>query len=191
MEPGNSSVQTPAFQLLRATEVPPEVTFDSGLQFGADTLQAPAPPGFIAESSYLKRPVGDTALRRGQGMELCQLLEGTWPGVATENVPIVPLGLDALRSAFTFRSEEPVELAQEDLGSPTYTPPLVKEVDRSNGKKEEDKKKKKKHSSKHRDREGEEGDRKKDKKKKRKHREGEETDDRHKSKKSKKSEGKS
>lgn len=102
----------PTIASLQLNAVPPEVTFDSGLQFGANVLQTPAPPGFIAESSYLKRPVGDTVLRRGQGMELCQLLEGTWPGVATENVPIVPLGLDTLRSAFTFRSEEPVELAK-------------------------------------------------------------------------------
>jgi hypothetical protein len=77
-----------------------------------DALQKQPPPEYVAQSGYLKKPVGDTALRSGEGMQLGQLLDPNWSGMASETTSIAPLGLEALRGAFTFRGEEPIELAQ-------------------------------------------------------------------------------
>lgn len=98
--------------------VAPEVTGGSdllqhfALRTHYDALQKQPPPEYVAQSGYLKKPVGDTALRRGEGMQLGQLLDPNWSGMASETTSIAPLGLEALRGAFTFRGEEPIELAQ-------------------------------------------------------------------------------
>ncbi|CAA6666291.1 unnamed protein product [Spirodela intermedia] len=65
-------------------------------------------PLSISETSYLRRVVGDTEIRKGEGMELGQLLEET-------------SRLDNLREAFDLRETAPVELPSEERGRPTIS----------------------------------------------------------------------
>lgn len=66
-------------------------------------------PLSISNSHYLHNVVGDTELRKGEGMQLDQLTQDT-SFLRETNVPIQPFDLDVLREAFQFREMIPVVL---------------------------------------------------------------------------------
>lgn len=102
-------------------------------------------PVSIGESHYLKNVVGDTDIRKGEGMELGQLL-----GSDTENssVQIREFDLDVLHQAFSLRESGPTSLPEADRGIPTISV-RVKEEQKDKDKKH---KKHKKHKDRHKDR---------------------------------------
>lgn len=66
-------------------------------------------PPSISETRYLRRVVGDTEIRKGEGMELGQLPEESSRREAAP-AAIRPFELDYLREAFDLRETAPVEL---------------------------------------------------------------------------------
>ncbi|XP_024369021.1 uncharacterized protein [Physcomitrium patens] len=154
-------------------------------------------PTSVSDSMYLGNVVGDSEFRRGEGMELCQLVQGSagsW--MPSDRVPFQHFDIELLRRAFALKETGPIFLPESERGLPTIR---VKSKDQ-----DEDKKKRKhKHRSKDREKakdkekkkdrdkdkkrdkdkdkdrsKGENGE-KKHKKKKRRH-DGEEGDDGHK-----------
>ncbi|KAH8973880.1 hypothetical protein BDL97_01G071000 [Sphagnum fallax] len=124
----------------------------------------PLPPS-LAETHYLQNVVGDTEIRRGEGMELGELVQvaGT-SGMPSESVTFHPLNFEMLRQAFTLRETGPISLPESERGLPTFSNKVKKELD------DKDKKHKKKHKKhkhrdkdKDRDKEKEKKDRDKDK----------------------------
>lgn len=66
-------------------------------------------PISISETHYLHNVVGDTEIRKGEGMELDQLFENhSYLRETTANIR--PFDLDTLRQAFQFRETAPIEL---------------------------------------------------------------------------------
>ncbi|XP_039030369.1 mediator of RNA polymerase II transcription subunit 19a-like isoform X2 [Hibiscus syriacus] len=110
-------------------------------------------PVSISGTHYLHNVVGDTEIRKGEGMQLDQLIQNTHN--RDINARIQPFDLDILKEAFQLSETTPVELPAIEKGIPTIA-----------GKsKSEDKDKERKHK-KHKDR-----DKEKDKEhKKHKHR---------------------
>jgi hypothetical protein len=72
----------------------------------------PLPPS-LAETHYLQNVVGDTEIRRGEGMELGELVQvaGT-SGMPSESVTFHPLNFEMLRQAFTLRETGPILLPE-------------------------------------------------------------------------------
>lgn len=161
-------------------------------------------PASIAETPYLNNVVGDTEIRKGEGMELGQLLED----LPTMDVgPIIqPFELERLRLAFELRETGPIQLPEADRGLPTISGKVKhdhkdkdkkhkkhKDKDKDKDKDKEHKKHKHRHKDKDRDKKKdksgshENGDdrSKKHHKKKRKHDGNEEEGDSHKHKKRK------
>ncbi|PON75162.1 hypothetical protein PanWU01x14_045140 [Parasponia andersonii] len=66
-------------------------------------------PLSIADTHYLRNVVGDTEIRKGEGMQLDQLIQNTLYSRDT-NVCIQPFDLDILQEAFQLRETGPVEL---------------------------------------------------------------------------------
>ena len=64
----------------------------------------------ISETHYLRSVVGDTEIRKGEGMELDQLFHSTFY-LRERNAGIHPFDLDILREAFQMRETTPVELS--------------------------------------------------------------------------------
>eukprot|EP00897_Mesotaenium_endlicherianum_P005846 jgi/Mesen1/528/ME000104S10624 len=134
----------------------------------------------IADTGYLNKVVGDTDIRRGEGMELKQLLDDSRLGINPGCERIEPLDLDFLRSAFTFRNSGAVSLPESERGQPTISgrvPEESKDTDKKHkkhkGKEREKRKDKDKKKEKQRDKRKEKGENgedshKKHKKKKRK-----------------------
>lgn len=161
-------------------------------------------PASIAETPYLNNVVGDTEIRKGEGMELGQLLED----LPTMDVGphIQPFELERLRQAFELRETGPIQLPEADRGLLTISGKVKhdhKDKDKKHKKhkdKDKDKDKEhKKHKHRHKDKD-KDRDKKKDKsgshengddrskkhhKKKRKHDGNEEEGDSHKHKKRK------
>ncbi|KAM1007056.1 hypothetical protein ACFX2I_003720 [Malus domestica] len=111
-------------------------------------------PVSISDTHYLHNVVGDTEIRKGEGMQLDQLIQST--SYPRDTKPrIQPFELDTLREAFHLRETAPIDLPLADKGTPTIA-----------GKSKSESKDKEKKHKKHKDR-----DKEKDKEhKKRKHR---------------------
>lgn len=140
------------FRLLRAAPRLKEVTgavdliSHHGLAQQFETLCHKPLPASIADSSYLQKVVGSIDIRRGDGMELGQLLERPNFG-SSESSQIVPLSLDLLQSAFTLRDGSAV-LPESERGLPTISGGAAEQPE-----KEGEKKKKSKDRQKEKDRE--------------------------------------
>lgn len=193
------------FRLLTAAPRPRELTGSIDLinQFGLRThydyfCKKPLPPS-IAETPYLNNVVGDTEIRKGEGMELQQLILN--PPTMDIGSCIQPFDLETLRQALELRETGPIQLPEAERGLPTISGKVKsdhKDKEKKHKKhKEKDKDKDrehKKHKHKHKDKEKDK-DKKKDKsgshengddkskkhhKKKRKHDGNEEEGDSHK-----------
>ncbi|KAK4483010.1 hypothetical protein RD792_010186 [Penstemon davidsonii] len=151
-------------------------------------------PVSISDTHYLHNVVGDTEIRRGEGMQLGQLIDDTSLSRDT-NTRIQPFDLDILREAFQLKEAAPVNLPPSEKGVPTIagkskTESKDKEKKHKKHKdKDKDKDKEhKKHKHRHKDR-SKDKEKKKDKSshhdKKRKHDGDEDANDIHKHKKSK------
>ncbi|XP_021762758.1 mediator of RNA polymerase II transcription subunit 19a-like [Chenopodium quinoa] len=125
-------------------------------------------PVSIADTHYLHNVVGDTEIRKGEGMQLDQLIQN--PSYSLDgNTRIRPFDLNALSEAFHLRETTPVELPSEEKGVPTIAGKSKgesKDKDRKHkkhkdGDKEKDKERKK-HKHRHKDR-SKDKDKKKDK----------------------------
>ncbi|MQL97069.1 hypothetical protein Taro_029756 [Colocasia esculenta] len=117
----------------------------------------PLPPS-ISDTHYLHNVVGDTEIRRGEGMELNQLFENTLH-LREATTRIRPFDLENLRQAFNLREAAPVELPSEEKGRPTISGKVkseLKDKERKHKKhKEKDREKDKdhkKHKHRHKDR---------------------------------------
>lgn len=71
-------------------------------------------PVSIADSPYLQQVVGDTEIRRGEGMELGQLVD-TADQSFNQSVTIQTLDLQLLQWAFTLQENRPIQLAEVRL----------------------------------------------------------------------------
>ncbi|KAH9310970.1 hypothetical protein KI387_026005, partial [Taxus chinensis] len=163
-------------------------------------------PASIAETPYLNNVVGDTEIRKGEGMELDQLIQE--PPTMDIGSRIQPFDLETLRQVLELRENGPIQLPEADRGLPTISGKVKiehKDKEKKHKKhKEKDKEKDrehKKHKHRHKDKDKEKDkDKKKDKsgshengddkskkhhKKKRKHDGNEEEGDSHKHKKRK------
>lgn len=72
-------------------------------------------PLSVSDTHYLHNVVGDTEIRKGEGMQLDQLLQNT----PSANIRIQPFDLDVLREAFQLRETGPVDLPPSEKGIPT------------------------------------------------------------------------
>ncbi|KAK9069049.1 hypothetical protein SSX86_013165 [Deinandra increscens subsp. villosa] len=154
-------------------------------------------PLSISDAHYLHDTVGDTDIRKGEGMQLGQLIHNTSFSRDTTNTRLHAFDLNALTEAFQLRETAPVDLPSSEKGMPT-----IAGKSRSESKDKEKKHKKhkekdrekdkehKKHKHRHKDRsKDKDKDKRKDKSnhhdKKRKHDGNEDISDIHKQKKSK------
>jgi len=64
-------------------------------------------PLSIADTHYLHNVVGDTEIRKGEGMQLDQLIQNT---SRDSNAHIEPFDLDVLREAFQLKETTPIDL---------------------------------------------------------------------------------
>ncbi|CAL9042208.1 unnamed protein product [Musa banksii] len=111
-------------------------------------------PLSVADTHYLHNVVGDTEIRKGEGMELGQLFQGA-PYLRESTAQIQQFDLEILGQAFQLRDTAPIDLPMSDKGVATIP-----------GKSKGDSKDKERKHRKHKDK-----DREKDKEhKKRKHR---------------------
>ncbi|KAF5746220.1 Mediator of RNA polymerase II transcription subunit 19 [Tripterygium wilfordii] len=115
-------------------------------------------PVSISDTHYLHNVVGDTEIRKGEGMQLDQLLQNTSYSRDT-NARIQPFDLDILREAFLLRESAPIELPLAEKGTPTIagkSKSESKDKERKHKKhKDKDKEKDKehkKHKHRHKDR---------------------------------------
>lgn len=116
-------------------------------------------PLSISDTHYLHDVVGESEIRKGEGMQLDQLIQSTTSN--SRDVRIRPFDLDTLRDAFQLRETTPIYLPPADKGIPT-----IAGKSRSESKDKEKKHKKHKDKDKDKDR-----DKEKDKEhKKHKHR---------------------
>ncbi|XP_010555040.1 PREDICTED: mediator of RNA polymerase II transcription subunit 19a-like [Tarenaya hassleriana] len=127
-------------------------------------------PVSLSDSHYLHNVVGDTEIRRGEGMQLDQLVQNPSQSRDT-NARIQPFELDELQEAFQLHDTTPVELPPGEKGAPTIASKSKtdsrdkerkhrKHKDRDKDKDREHKKHKHKHKDKSKDKDR---DRKKDK----------------------------
>ncbi|KAL5725843.1 Mediator of RNA polymerase II transcription subunit 19-A [Ranunculus cassubicifolius] len=162
----------------------------------------------VSDTHYLHSVVGDTEIRKGEGMELDQLIQDNSYRRDT-NAHIQPFDLDTLREAFQLRETTPVELPSAEKGTPTIAGKSKSESkdkekkhkkhkDRDKDKDKDKDREHKKHKHRHKDKERSKDkdkekkkdksghrDSSKDKDKKRKHDGSEDISDMHKHKKSK------
>lgn len=125
-------------------------------------------PQSISDTHYLHNVVGDTEIRKGDGMELDQLFQNA--SYLREISTIQPFDLDTLGQAFQLQETTPIDLPSADKGIPT-----------NSGKSKDQKNKSKKHKR-HKDK-----DKEKDKEhKKHKHRHKDKSKDKDKDKEKKK-----
>ncbi|XP_057822884.2 mediator of RNA polymerase II transcription subunit 19a [Cryptomeria japonica] len=210
---GNRSEEAESmFRLISAAPRPRELTgaIDLINQFGLRAhheyfCKKPLPAS-IAETPYLNNVVGETEIRKGEGMELEQLIQE--PPVMDIGFRIHPFDLETLRQALELRENGSIQLSEADRGLLTISGKVKSEHrdKEKKHKKHKDKEKDKdrehkKHTHRHKDKDKEKDkDKKKDKsgshengddkskkhhKKKRKHDGNEEEGDSHKHKKRK------
>ncbi|XP_074316194.1 mediator of RNA polymerase II transcription subunit 19a-like [Silene latifolia] len=129
-------------------------------------------PVSISDTHYLHNVVGDTEIRKGEGMQLDQLIQN--PSYSQDGkTRIRPFDLNILSEAFLLRDTTPVELPSAEKGIPTIA-----------GKSKSESKDKDKKHKKHKDRDK---DKEKDKDhKKHKHRHKDRSKDKEKEKEKKK-----
>ncbi|KAF5782303.1 putative mediator complex, subunit Med19, metazoa [Helianthus annuus] len=148
-------------------------------------------PLSISDTHYLHDIVGDTDIRKGEGMQLDQLIHNSSLSRDATNTRIQPFDLNTLAEAFQLRDTAPVDLPSSEKGMAT-----IAGKSRSESKDKEKKHKKhkdkehKKHKHRHKDRsKDKDKEKKKDKSshhdKKRKYDGNEDVSDIHKQKKSK------
>ncbi|GKU97866.1 hypothetical protein SLEP1_g10945 [Rubroshorea leprosula] len=101
-------------------------------------------PLSISDTHYLHNVVGETEIRKGEGMQLDQLLQNT----SCANTRIQPFDLDVLREAFQLRETGPVDLPPGEKGIPTI-------AGKSKGESKDKEKKHKKHKDRDKDKEKE------------------------------------
>ncbi|XP_042040428.1 mediator of RNA polymerase II transcription subunit 19a-like [Salvia splendens] len=94
----------------------------------------------IADTHYLHNVAGDTEIRKGEGMQLGQLIQNSSLSRET-NTRIQPFDLDILREAFQLRETALVDLPSSEKGTPTIA-----------GKSKNESKDKEKKHKKHKDR---------------------------------------
>ncbi|KAJ0567299.1 putative mediator complex, subunit Med19, metazoa [Helianthus annuus] len=102
-------------------------------------------PLSISDTHYLHNVVGDSEIRKGEGMQLDQLIQNTSYSRDT-NTRIQPFDLDILREAFQLRESAPVDLPSSEKGIPTV-------AGKSKSESKDKEKKHKKHKDKDKDRE--------------------------------------
>ncbi|XP_078178544.1 mediator of RNA polymerase II transcription subunit 19a-like protein [Carex rostrata] len=80
-------------------------------------------PAAISDTHYLYNVVGDTEIRRGEGMELDQLVrDGLYSRMQdTASAYIRPFDLDTLGQAFQLRETTPIDLPSSEKGTPTIS----------------------------------------------------------------------
>ncbi|KAL7201245.1 hypothetical protein ACSBR1_033035 [Camellia fascicularis] len=76
-------------------------------------------PLSISDSRYLHNVVGDTEIRKGEGMQLDQPVQDISYSRET-NTRIQPFDLDVLREAFQLRETTPIDLPAAEKGIPTF-----------------------------------------------------------------------
>ncbi|XP_019188605.1 PREDICTED: mediator of RNA polymerase II transcription subunit 19a-like isoform X2 [Ipomoea nil] len=131
-------------------------------------------PLSVSDTYYLHDVVGDAEIRKGDGMQLDQLIEDT--SSRETNARIQPFNLDVLVEAFQLRETAPIDLPPSEKGIPTIAA-------KSKSESKEKDKKHKKHKDKDKDK-----DKEKDKEhKKHKHRHKDRSKDKDKDKKKDKS----
>jgi len=128
-------------------------------------------PLAISDTHYLHNVVGDTEIRKGEGMELDQLVQNA----SMRNKPafIQPFDMEILGQAFQLRETAPVDLPSAEKGIPTISgkPKSESKDKEKKHKKHKDKdrdkdKEHKKHKHRHKDRsKDKDKDKDKDKKK--------------------------
>ncbi|KAM0863169.1 hypothetical protein ACQ4PT_044785 [Festuca glaucescens] len=128
-------------------------------------------PLAISDTNYLHNVVGDTEIRKGEGMEIDQLIQN--PDLREKKTSYIqPFDMETLGHAFQLRETAPVDLPSAEKGTPTISgKSKVKsrdKVKKHKKHKEKDKdKEQKKHKHRHKDRSKEkEKDKDKDKEKK-------------------------
>uniref|UniRef100_A0A1J3I8G4 Mediator of RNA polymerase II transcription subunit 19a n=1 Tax=Noccaea caerulescens TaxID=107243 RepID=A0A1J3I8G4_NOCCA len=115
-------------------------------------------PASLSDAHYLHNVVGDTEIRKGEGMQLDQLIQNMSQSRET-NTRIQPFDIDELKEAFQLNDTTPVELPLAEKGAPTIpskSKSESKDKDRKHKKhKDRDKDKDrehKKHKHRHKDR---------------------------------------
>ncbi|KAF9609091.1 hypothetical protein IFM89_013345 [Coptis chinensis] len=119
----------------------------------------------VSDTHYLHSVVGDTEIRKGEGMELDQLVQSSMYSRDT-NAHIQPFDLDTLREAFQLRETTPVDLPSAEKGTPTIagkSKSESKDKEKKHKKHKDKDKEHKKHKHRHKDK-----DRSKDKDKEKK-----------------------
>ncbi|KAI9104293.1 hypothetical protein K1719_022865 [Acacia pycnantha] len=104
-------------------------------------------PVSIADTHYLHNVVGDTEIRKGDGMQLDQLLQNTSSSIDT-SARIQPFDLDILKEAFQLRETAPIDLPSAEKGTPTI-------AGKSKGESKDKEKKHKKHKDRDKDKDKE------------------------------------
>ncbi|KAJ9549014.1 hypothetical protein OSB04_021557 [Centaurea solstitialis] len=103
-------------------------------------------PVSISDTHYLHNVPGDSEIRKGEGMQLDQLIQTSFP--RETNTRIQPFDLDILREAFQLRETAPVDLPSSEKGIPTV-------AGKSKSEAKDKEKKHKKHKDKDRDKDKE------------------------------------
>ncbi|KAG2334237.1 hypothetical protein Bca52824_005417 [Brassica carinata] len=113
----------------------------------------------LSDSHYLHDVVGDAEIRKGEGMQLDQLVQNNTSQSRESSTRIQPFDVDELKEAFQLNDMTPVELPLAEKGAPTIPPKSKRESkdkDRKHKKhKDRDKDKDrehKKHKHRHKDR---------------------------------------
>ncbi|XP_011069539.1 mediator of RNA polymerase II transcription subunit 19a isoform X2 [Sesamum indicum] len=117
----------------------------------------------LLDTHYLYDVVGDTDIRKGEGMQLDQLIQNTFP--RNTNSCIEPFNLDVLGEAFHLQESASVDLPPSEKGIPTVAvKPKSEFTAKDKHKKHKDKDREKdKDFKKHKHRSKEEKEKKKDK----------------------------
>ncbi|KAL4587884.1 hypothetical protein LXL04_000760 [Taraxacum kok-saghyz] len=154
-------------------------------------------PLSISDTHYLHDVVGDTEFRKGEGMQLDQILPNNTSFSRDININtntrIQPFDFDQLREAFQLRETAPVDLPSSEKGIPTIagkSKSEIKDKEKKHKKHKDKDREHKKHKHRHKDRsKDKDKEKKKDKSshhdKKRKHDGNEDVNDIHRHKKSK------
>ncbi|EPS64383.1 hypothetical protein M569_10398, partial [Genlisea aurea] len=104
-------------------------------------------PVSVSDTYYLHTLVGETEIRKGEGMELGQLIQNGFLSRET-STHIQPFDMDALREAFQLRDTTPVFLPSSEKGTPTI-------VGKSKSESKDKERKHKKHRDKDKDKDRE------------------------------------
>ncbi|KAI3787954.1 hypothetical protein L2E82_00481 [Cichorium intybus] len=103
-------------------------------------------PLSISDTHYLHDVIGDTEIRKGEGMQLNQLLQHNTSFSRDTNTRIHPFDLNLLKEAFQLKETAPVDLPSSEKGVPTIP-------GKSKSESKDKEKKHKKHKDKDKDKE--------------------------------------